>query len=521
MSFFYLPPPTCQVPNMGGKWEALFGRRTTGYFVEVGAYDGESFSNTSCLADVGWSGLYVEPIAEFAEKCRLRHAENAGVSVVVAAAAEAAGETEIFVGDTLTTIVGEQVEDYEKIDWAKGLHQGQKRKIATETLDTLLGRVGAPTGFDVLVVDVEGAEDRVLAGFDLEMWKPKALLIELEDEHPDFRDNDRVVRQATAVRRRLESAGYRIYFRDHINSLYVRADVLDQAQPEIDDASLAAPLVSIGLPTYNRPRFLDEAIQSLLGQTFSDFELIISDNHSPDVRVREICLRSAAKDARVRYIRQPENLGALQNYRFVLASARGSYFMWAPDDDLWSPSFVERGVECLRGCPSISAWFSNLEVINRSGNVMRQIPNLKRFTSRYKPFDLYRYLFEPEVQGKANIIYSLFRKADLESNMHLFNENERVWGGDMVFMYGFLCRFNIEVESDKLFTKRADTDDAQFNIDDPRRYICPAKESKTYYKAFASAAKNTRYFLFTRMVARWRYSYDRLYTRFFLSPAAH
>jgi hypothetical protein len=72
-----------------------------------------------------------------------------------------------------------------------------------------LERAGAPVGFDLLVIDVEGAERQVFAGFDLEKWMPKTLLVELEDEHPDFLDNQRVVRDAGMIRSRIEAAGYR------------------------------------------------------------------------------------------------------------------------------------------------------------------------------------------------------------------------------------------------------------------------------------------------------------------------
>jgi hypothetical protein len=72
-----------------------------------------------------------------------------------------------------------------------------------------LERAGAPVGFDLLVIDVEGAERQVFASFDLEKWMPKTLLVELEDEHPDFLDNQRVVRDAGMIRSRIEAAGYR------------------------------------------------------------------------------------------------------------------------------------------------------------------------------------------------------------------------------------------------------------------------------------------------------------------------
>jgi FkbM family methyltransferase len=227
-SNFYRPPENCQIPGLAEMWETIFGRQIDGLFVEVGAYDGENFSNTSCLADAGWAGLYVEPIAEFAEKCRARHATNSRISVITCAASDVSGKAVIFLGDTLTTLVDTQVADYEKIDWAKGLHTGLRREIQTERLDTILEVNQIPINFDVLVVDVEGAEEKVIRGFNIDRWHPKVILIELEDEHPDFRDNARVVSAVKGIRRRIEAAGYSVYYKDYINSLYVRNDVLER-----------------------------------------------------------------------------------------------------------------------------------------------------------------------------------------------------------------------------------------------------------------------------------------------------
>src|SRR5579885_680685 len=73
---FYRPTQTCQIPILGGLYEHLFGERTDGTFVEVGAYDGETYSNTSSLADLGWRGVYVEPVPSSVARCRQRHARN-------------------------------------------------------------------------------------------------------------------------------------------------------------------------------------------------------------------------------------------------------------------------------------------------------------------------------------------------------------------------------------------------------------------------------------------------------------
>ena len=82
----YVIPVSCQVKSLDKIYKKYFGFPSKGFFIEVGAYDGESFSNTSCLADHGWSGIYIEPIKTFYEKCRKRHKKNENVKVLNLAA---------------------------------------------------------------------------------------------------------------------------------------------------------------------------------------------------------------------------------------------------------------------------------------------------------------------------------------------------------------------------------------------------------------------------------------------------
>ena len=99
--------------------------------------------------------------------------------------------------------------------------------------------------------------------------------------------------------------------------------------------------ISIGMPVYNGAKFIREALNSLLGQTFTDFELIISDNASTD-ETETICREYAAKDVRIKYVRQVENLGAVANFKYVLDFATGEYFMWAAADDVWDQKWIEK-----------------------------------------------------------------------------------------------------------------------------------------------------------------------------------
>jgi GT2 family glycosyltransferase len=110
------------------------------------------------------------------------------------------------------------------------------------------------------------------------------------------------------------------------------------------------PGVSIGLPVYNGARHLAEALDSLLAQTYSDFELIISDNASTD-ETAAICADYARRDPRIRYVRQSQNIGAPRNWSFVATVARGTYFKWASSNDICAADMLERCVTTLSSRP--------------------------------------------------------------------------------------------------------------------------------------------------------------------------
>jgi glycosyltransferase involved in cell wall biosynthesis len=121
----------------------------------------------------------------------------------------------------------------------------------------------------------------------------------------------------------------------------IHNSVFDKSQIEKAAAKVKnPPQVSIGMPVYNSEPFIREALDSLLAQTFTDFELIISDNASTD-STEAICLKYAERDTRIKYIRQTKNIGPVPNFKFVLDEAVGEYFMWAAADDVRSGTFLE------------------------------------------------------------------------------------------------------------------------------------------------------------------------------------
>jgi glycosyltransferase involved in cell wall biosynthesis len=129
------------------------------------------------------------------------------------------------------------------------------------------------------------------------------------------------------------------------------------------------PRVSIGLPVYNGERFIRHAIQSLLDQTFGDFELLIADNASTD-GTAEICREFVERDRRVRYRRNARNLGAGPNYNLVFAWARGRYFKWAAHDDVCAPTFIEQCVDVLDRDASVVLCHPSTSIIDEDGAVV-------------------------------------------------------------------------------------------------------------------------------------------------------
>jgi glycosyltransferase involved in cell wall biosynthesis len=131
------------------------------------------------------------------------------------------------------------------------------------------------------------------------------------------------------------------------------------------------PRVSIGLPVYNGENFLEEALDALLAQTFTDFELIVSDNASTD-RTEDICRAYADRDDRIRYIRQPQNMGGARNQTFVLDLARAPLFKWAAHDDLYGPELIERCVEILDREPDVVLCHADMAIIDASGALVEE-----------------------------------------------------------------------------------------------------------------------------------------------------
>lgn len=130
------------------------------------------------------------------------------------------------------------------------------------------------------------------------------------------------------------------------------------------------PLISIGIPVYNGEKFLSSAIDSILGQTFRDFELIISDNGSTD-HTGEICEKYAANDERIRYYRYDHNRGAAWNFNNTFKLATGRYFKWAAADDICEPIYLESCLKASQSDPEAVLAFSRGNGIDDQGTPIK------------------------------------------------------------------------------------------------------------------------------------------------------
>ncbi len=130
----------------------------------------------------------------------------------------------------------------------------------------------------------------------------------------------------------------------------------------------AGPTVSVGIPVYNGSHYLRQTLTGLLTQTYSDIEVIVSDNASTD-STREILSEIQAGDPRLRVHLFDTNQGPAANYNKVAELARGTYFMWAAADDVHAPTFIERAVAHLDADPSAVLAYAGTRIIDEAGEV--------------------------------------------------------------------------------------------------------------------------------------------------------
>ena len=213
----------------------------------------------------------------------------------------------------------------------------------------------------------------------------------------------------------------------------------------------AGTSISIGMPVYNGEAFMHQSLSSLLHQTHTNFELIISDNSSTD-RTAEICRDFAVRDQRIRYVRQPVHIDAGSNFAFVYEQSKSEYFMWAAADDVWHPEWLAHllGLSCHRLCLA----FGVVNAIGENGEPHWHPASHRDLTFDGSPFvRRLKYLLDPAILGKANPIYSVFRKNLVgHDDLSLLRSNRT--GADMLFLFSLLRKAPIITTSKVWMSKR-------------------------------------------------------------------
>lgn len=247
------------------------------------------------------------------------------------------------------------------------------------------------------------------------------------------------------------------------------------------------PRVSIGLAVYNGEKYLAQTLDSLLAQTFQDFELIISDNASTD-HTGEICLSYKGRDERIHYIRNETNLGAAVNYNRVFELSSAEYFRWSTYDDLFAPESLARCVEILDSEPSVVLTYPRTRLIDEEGRVISDYDDGLHLQS-LQPSERFACVFEK--LRRQNVIYGLMRAEALRGTKLIRN----FIGGDVVFVAELALYGTFREIPEFLFYRRLHADagsnrktsaEQQEFFDPKTKYRPPFRESRHLLAHFGS-----------------------------------
>jgi len=188
------------------------------------------------------------------------------------------------------------------------------------------------------------------------------------------------------------------------------------------------PLVSIGLIAYNRESTLPDAVRSLLAQSHRNIELIISDDASSD-NTPNISRAFSRKDKRVTFYRQKKNLGLPHNSNFVLSKAKGIYFMWASDDDMWEKDFIKTLVLLLEKYQNAGLSMCNFDLYNERSR--------KKVRMNYPVYQNGVSLITSYLRFTPLIVWGLFRTSLLREAGGFHTDSRPIlhWGSDNVTVF--------------------------------------------------------------------------------------
>jgi glycosyltransferase involved in cell wall biosynthesis len=270
-------------------------------------------------------------------------------------------------------------------------------------------------------------------------------------------------------------------------------------------------VLTIGMPVYNGETTIEEAISSILSQSFQDFVLVISDNASTD-GTPDIIEKMARMDCRIRYFPQTSNIGALANFLFVADKIQTPYFMWFASDDIIDSRFIATCIDILEGRANLGMAFSSINNIDSKGRVIREYPELHFLSGRASWRTVSRFVLSPELFGKANLFYSIYRRKIVQKALAQHGLKD-AWGSDMSFVlsaliYGGGIYIFPEVLFKKRYIRAGDDLDDLLKVEIPGDLLsqsCPISHFDEYEKVIVDAARDSRYCFIVAMLMRYRY----------------
>lgn len=222
----YMPSPNCQVQGLINIYRGIFGYRNYGNFLDIGALDGLSYSNTYGLALAGWKGIMLEPVEKFYSVCKDYYKDYPNIVVLNYAAGDKHEIKNIYTGNHACSTMSHEFKSLvENTGYGKDFYKDFEI-CEVITLDSLLDSFYVMKAFfkgplDVVSIDVEGYELEVLKGFSIDIWKPKMVIIE---SHEYTTTGDRPV-LAPQINEYFKKNDYIKIYSDDINSIFIRRDL--------------------------------------------------------------------------------------------------------------------------------------------------------------------------------------------------------------------------------------------------------------------------------------------------------
>lgn len=192
------------------------------------------------------------------------------------------------------------------------------------------------------------------------------------------------------------------------------------------------PLVTIGIPVFNGEKLLKKRMESILNQTYQNFEIIISDNASTD-NTSEICKEFLENNEKIHYFKQEKNFGYVNNFNYLIKEARGKYFTIAAVDDTWEKRFLEKNINVLEnnkeivGSIGIVKYFGNNENKNEPSKITRTLKKIARKQNvdiSEKHVQTVSGKFEQKVDkylrfNQGSFVYGVYRRDAIQKNLIL------------------------------------------------------------------------------------------------------